>query len=317
VDSVEGAPLSRRALREAQAKDAAAPEHPVAPAGPASSTEASSPLADLGLSEAAPAASEPPSTAPAPAPAKKKRRPRVTFFGVVGELFITVGLVVLLYVSWQLWVGDWIYGAQQNAAGTELSQRWADEYEAAAPAATPAETADDAEPVTAEPPVLAQPADAEVWGLMHIPRFGADYARELAGGVTRARTLDNGWIGHYPDAPMPGEVGNFAVAAHRTTYGAPFNRIAELHVGDAIVVETEEGWYTYRFRTLEYVTPSEVDVLLEVPQQPDVPATGERYLTMTSCSPMFSLAERIVGYSLFESFTPRSAGAPASLEVPA
>ena len=65
---------------------------------------------------------------------------------------------------------------------------------------------------------------------------------------------------------MPGEVGNFAVAAHRTTYGKPFNRIAELHVNDAIVVETADGWYTYRFRTLEYVTPDEVEVLLPVPQ---------------------------------------------------
>jgi sortase A len=139
----------------------------------------------------------------------------------------------------------------------------------------------------------------------------------MAGGVTRSGTLDPIGIGHYPDAAMPGEVGNFALAAHRTTFGAPFNRIAELHVGDPIVVQTQDGWYTYRFRTLEYVKPSAVDVLLDVPQQPDVPA-GERYITMTSCSPMFSLAERIVGYGLFESFTPTADGPPASLsEVPA
>ena len=52
----------------------------------------------------------------------------------------------------------------------------------------------------------------------------------MAGGVTRARTLDPIGIGHYPGTKMPGEVGNFAVAAHRTTWGKPFNRIAELHV---------------------------------------------------------------------------------------
>ena len=74
---------------------------------------------------------------------------------------------------------------------------------------------------------------------------------------------------------MPGEAGNFAVAAHRTTWGKPFNRIAELHVDDAIVIETPDGWYTYRFRTLEYVTPDEVEVLLPVPQAMDVPA-GDR-----------------------------------------
>ncbi|MFX8907022.1 sortase, partial [Acinetobacter baumannii] len=86
------------------------------------------------------------------------------------------------------------------------------------------------------------------------------------------RTLDPIGIGHYPDSAMPGEVGNFALAAHRTTFGKPFNRIADLRAGDAIVVETPDGWYTYRFRTLEYVKPNAVDVLLDVPQKPDVPS---------------------------------------------
>ncbi|MBN9170067.1 MAG: class E sortase, partial [Microbacterium sp.] len=80
----------------------------------------------------------------------------------------------------------------------------------------------------------------------------------------------------------------------------------------AIVIETPQGWYTYRFRTLEYVKPDAVDVLLPVPQESGLSADG-RYLTMTSCSPMYSKAERIVAYSSFESFTPRAAGAPASL----
>jgi sortase A len=247
-----------------------------------------------------------------------RRRRRVSFFGVLGELFITAGVVVLMYVAWQMWIGDWIQGAQANAASHSLSEEWAQEASVPSPDPEPTTPAATAEPVPAsvDPPVLPQPGDAETFGVMYIPRFGADYSREIAGGVTRSRTLDTNRIGHYPDAAMPGEVGNFAVAAHRTTYGAPFNRLAELHVGDAIVVETPDGWYTYRFRTLEYVTPDQVEVLLDVPQKPDVPATGERYLTMTSCSPMFSLAERIVGYSVFESFTPRSAGPPASLEVP-
>ena len=129
---------------------------------------------------------------------------------------------------------------------------------------------------------------------------------------SRSRTLDPIGIGHYPGTRMPGEVGNFAVAAHRTTYGKPFNRIAELRLNDAIVVETADGWYTYRFRTLEYVTPDEVEVLLPVPQVEAAPA-GSRCITLTSCSPMFAMTERIVAYGVFESFTPRTAGAPAAL----
>jgi len=235
---------------------------------------------------------------------------------VLGELLITAGVIVLLYVAWQLWLGDVIYGAQRNATGQELSEQWQQEYEASDAAPIPTDDAEPepAGPVTAEPPILPEPGDAEIFANMRIPRFGADYVVPMAGGVSRARTLDPIGIGHYPGTSMPGEPGNFAVAAHRTTYGKPFNRIADLHVGDAIVVETQGGWYTYRFRTLEYVTPDEVEVLLPVPQAMDVPA-GTPYITMTSCSPMFSLAERIVGYGVFESYTPRDAGPPASLQA--
>ncbi len=234
---------------------------------------------------------------------------------MIGELLVTAGVIVLLYVVWQLWLGDLIYGAEAKAESESLSQQWAQEYE---PAPLPTATGDGGEPVpvTAEPILLPEPADTEDFAIMRIPRLGDDYAFTMAGGVTRSGTLDKKKIGHYPGTAMPGQPGNFAVAAHRTTYGAPFNRIADLHVGDAIVVETPGGWYTYRFRTLEYVTPSEVEVLLPVPQAMDVPA-GTPYITMTSCSPMFSLAERIVAYGVFESFTPRTAGGelPPSLQA--
>lgn len=242
------------------------------------------------------------------ASASRPPRRRASFVGVLGELLLTLGVVVLLYVAWQMWVGDLIYGAERNATGSALSQQWAQEHDAPAP------DAPDAEPVTADPIALPEPGDGEEFAVMRVPRFGSDYAVPMAGGVSRPVTLDPIGIGHYPGTAMPGQPGNFAVAAHRTTWGAPFSRIAELRLNDAIVVETADGWYTYRFRTLEYVTPDQVDVLLPVPQEMDVPA-GTAYITMTSCSPMYSLAERIVAYGVFESFTPRSAGEPASLEA--
>lgn len=244
------------------------------------------------------------------APGAPRARRRVTVVGVIGEVLITVGIIALLYVVWQMWVGDMIYGAQRNSAGHELSQEWAQDYVPSDE--RPGGPASPDEPVTADPVALPEPGDAEVFGTMLIPRFGEDYSVPMAGGVTRARTLDPIGIGHYPGSAMPGQVGNFAVAAHRTTWGKPFNRIAELQVGDAIVVETPIGWYTYRFRTLEYVAPTQVDILAAVPQSSDAPA-GTAYMTMTSCSPMYSMAERIVAYSVFESFTPRDAGPPAAL----
>jgi sortase A len=243
-------------------------------------------------------------------------RRRTSVVGVIGEVLITAGVIVLLYVVWQLWVGDLIYGAERNAEGTQLSQEWAEQYEGEDPvvAAPEPDPSAPAAPVTAPPPVLPEPGDGEKFAVMHVPRFGSDYAVPMAGGVTRSRTLDPIGIGHYPGTKMPGEPGNFAVAAHRTTWGKPFNRIADLHVGDAIVVETQAGWYTYRFRTLQYVRPNEVEVLLPVPQAMDVPA-GTAYITLTSCSPMYAMTERIVAYGVFESFTPRDAGEPASLQA--
>jgi sortase A len=119
-------------------------------------------------------------------------------------------------------------------------------------------------------------------------------------------------VGHYPDTQLPGEVGNFAVAAHRTTYGAPFNKIADLRVGDKIYVQTRDGWYTYGFRTLEYVRPTGVGVLEPVPQAPGTPAL-DRVITLTSCNPMFSAAERIIAYGVLEHWQPASVGPPAAL----
>jgi len=241
---------------------------------------------------------------------KPKPRQRVTVTGVIGELLITFGVVVLLYVAWQLWIGDWIYSSQHNAEGAAQSQQWQADFEAG-DIEIP-EPVKDPETETWVPPVIPEPGDTVEFAQMRIPRFGEDYSVRMAGGVTRAGTLDPIGIGHYPGTAMPGEVGNFALAAHRTTWGKPFNLIADLQLDDPIVIETPHGWYTYRFRTLEYVTPDQVDVLLDVPQAPDVPPGG-KYITLTSCSPMYSLAERIVAYGVFDSFQPRSEGAPAWL----
>lgn len=239
-----------------------------------------------------------------------RARPRATFTGVLGELLITVGVVVLLYVGWQMWIGDWIMGAENNAQGQELSQEWADDPVIAPTAApTPDPTAT---PATPEPIALPQPKDGKTFAVVHIPRFGDGYAVKAAGGVTKPRTLDKGLLGHYPGTAMPGQVGNFALAGHRTTWGAPLGPIADLRLGDAIVVETPEGWYTYRFRTLEYVKPSAVDVLDTVPRAGNQ-TDGDRYITLTSCSPRYSNAERIIAYGLFEAFQPRADGPPASL----
>ncbi|GGE96701.1 class E sortase [Mycetocola zhadangensis] len=232
--------------------------------------------------------------------------------GVIGELLITGGVLVMLFLVWQLWVNDAIVRAAQDNEAAKLSQQWA----ATRPTADPIPSESNSQPVDyGEPVILPQPGDAETFGIMHVPRFGPDYAAKLSGGVSKARTLDPLGLGHYPDTQMPGQVGNFAIAGHRNTHGKPLNAIGSLQVGDAIVIEVPEGWYTYRYRSTEYVQPSGVGVLDAVPQADGVVAT-DSVITLTSCNPVFSQAERIVAYGLFESWTPAAAGPPDSLTEP-
>jgi sortase A len=82
-------------------------------------------------------------------------------------------------------------------------------------------------------------------------------------------------------------------------------------VGDRIYVETKEGWFVYRFRNMEYVYPTQSDVLNSMPRL-DIEAK-DRILTMTTCHPKLSAAERFIAYSVLESFVPRRNGAPAEV----
>lgn len=243
----------------------------------------------------------------------RRRRPRsrATFASVLGELLLTAGVVVLLFVAWQMWIGDVIIAAQKNEEGAAIAREWA---EAPAPEPPPIVESDDGSAYY-EPVIPEAPAETEQLGLLRVPRFGADYSFGIYGGTTRARTLDKLGIGVYKESKMPGEVGNFSMAGHRTTWGKPFHQLDRLRLNDAIVVETPDGWYTYRFRTLQYVEPTQTDVLLDVPQMPGA-ATGERYITLTACSPLYSLAERIIAYGVFEGFQPRAEGPPKALTDP-
>ncbi|MBN9215125.1 MAG: class E sortase [Microbacterium sp. SCN 70-200] len=261
----------------------------------------------------------------APAETRRNSRPRrrTSVIGVLGEVLITLGVVALLYVSWQMWIGDAIIGAEKHAEASALSQSWTtpaptDDTTPSPtddPAATPSATDEPTDPANTVIPVSTQPAHGTQFGVMFIPRFGSDWQFTIAAGTSRKDILDQGEIGHYKDTAMPGEIGNTVYAAHRWTSGAPFDPIDQLVIGDAIVIQTADGWYTYRFRTLEYVQDTQVEVLLPVPQQVGVAADG-RYLTLTSCAPKLNMLERIIAYAVFEDFTPTADGPPASLDAP-
>jgi len=245
-----------------------------------------------------------------PAPNRGHRNRRFSVVGFIGELLITAAVLIILFLGWQLWLNDLVVGGQQDKAATQLAQGWT---ETVAPTHAHVDTHSQATtPDYGAPIIPAVQKNATKFAVMYVPRFGADYARTIAEGVGTGDVLDHGIIGHYPNTQMPGEIGNFALAAHRTTHGAPFHEIAELRVGDKIYIQTADGYYTYDFRGLEYVRPTGIGVIDPVPQAPGAKPT-DRIMTMTSCNPMFSSTERIIGYAVFDSWQPASAGPPAEI----
>ena len=241
---------------------------------------------------------------------RPRRRPRrgVSIIGIIGELLITAGVLVVLFLGWQVWWNDIVVGNQQATAAQELSEQWGP-VEAAPPADPEAEPQDFGEPV-----VTGVADEHAGFATIYVPRFGPDYQRVIAEGVDMDEVLNDPTlgVGHYDGTQMPGEVGNFALAAHRQTHGGSFNQINQLVVGDAIIVATADGYYTYRYRSTEYVLPSGVGVLNPVPQVQNA-SPGDRIITLTACNPLFSTSERIVAYGVMESWQPRSAGPPAEI----
>jgi len=232
---------------------------------------------------------------------RRRRRPRrrPTVVGVLGELLITAGVLVLLFLGWQVWWNNLVLANQQSSAAAQQSQKWVDDAIKAPKAAPDPETAQ------TDPPVMAQPAPYQAFAVLYVPRLGPDWKRVIRQTVDTERVLNSytAGVGHYIDTQMPGQVGNFAVAGHDSGWGNTFIDLSKLHIGDRIYVQTQDGWYTYTFRNFEYVQPSAVGVLLPVPREPAATPV-ERFMTITTCNPPFAAGERLIAYSVFQTFAP-------------
>lgn len=251
-------------------------------------------------------------SAPATSRPSNRHRGRLTASaGVVGELMITVGVVLLLFVAWELWWTNIDADRTQNDLAHQTIQQFpgAGAWSAGDPKSPAATAIGDREKYGAPP--AASLHGSQTFGMLYVPRFGDDYGRPISEGVG-SDVLDHLGIGHYPGTQLPGEAGNFAVAAHRQTHGQVFWNIDKLTEGDRLYVQTQEGYYTYRYRDTEIVDPSETGVLLPVPHQPDQRA-AESLLTLTSCDPPFTTRMRIIAYAELESWRPPEAGPPAAI----
>ncbi|HEX5266893.1 MAG TPA: class E sortase [Acidimicrobiales bacterium] len=196
-----------------------------------------------------------------------------------GRTLISAGVLLLLFVAYELWGTGISEARSQNS----LAQQWQQTHHTRPHPGTTASTASTT--TTSAPPPAVLPGFAI--GRIQIPKVGVD--KYFVEGVGEG-DLKQG-PGHYPGTPLPGQPGNASIAGHRTTYGAPFYNLNELVPGDKILIQTLTG--TCAQRVCEYdvtqtpfpVLPSDVSVI--------APQTGYG-LTLTTCNPRFSAAQRLI-----------------------
>ncbi|CAM5494904.1 class E sortase [Streptomyces aurantiogriseus] len=211
----------------------------------------------------------------------------------VGEVFITTGVLMLLFVTYQLWWTNVRAHAQADKEASSLQDDWANGKR---------------NPGTFSP--------GQGFALLHIPKL--DVVVPIAEGISNKKVLDKGMVGHYGEDPlktaMPdAKTGNFGLAGHRNTHGEPFRYINRLQPGDAIVVETQDEYYVYKMASMLPVTaPSNVSVLDPVPKDSGFTGPG-RYITLTTCTPEFTSKYRLIVWGKMVEERPRSKGKPDAL----
>ncbi|MFF9319899.1 class E sortase [Streptomyces sp. NPDC014735] len=227
------------------------------------------------------------------------------------ELCITVGALIVLFVVYVLfWTGVRATGAAEDQIGT-LRDQWA--HGAAPASASPVPSASPApssSPTAAPEPAPAAYRDGKPFAMLYIPRFGKGWEWPVLEN-TGTRTLQKG-IGHYSGTARLGELGNFALAGHRRTYGDPFKDFPKLRPGDAVLLTDGTTWFTYRVDRKPYRTvPGDIGVIDPVPRKSGFDGPG-RYLTLTTCDPEWGSSHRLIAWAHLDATRPVTDGRPAA-----
>lgn len=230
----------------------------------------------------------------------KKRRPAPpTLLGVLGELLITAGIFVLLFVVWELYWTNLGANREAEAHRDTMSEAFDQDYDPGFDGSGP------------DPAVPAEVATGDAWGMLYIPRFGSDYSVPVLDGT--GEEIDSAVLGRYATSPRPGEDGNLALAGHRQTYGAVLWDMDQLQEGDRLYLQTANGWWVYETRMVHIVDPSDVEVLAPNPMEPDATEPDGQWLTLTTCHPPYTVLERMITHAELVDFVPMADGAPAEI----
>lgn len=134
----------------------------------------------------------------------------------------------------------------------------------------------------------------DVFAKLIAPRLGSDYVRQIAQGTSVEKVLNTIGVGHYISTAMPGEVGNFALAAHRAGNGGPFRDIDKFQAGDLVYVETATATYTYRYLQTAVVAPDAINVIAAKPEGLTATTSADKFLTLTTCTPIYVNTDRLI-----------------------
>ncbi|WP_240649648.1 class E sortase [Streptomyces sp. Z26] len=212
---------------------------------------------------------------PEPAPVSRTRGRVAVVVGVVGELLITAGLVLALFVVYSLWWTNVVANREADRKSERVRDHWAAGRGPDGPGARDLK---------------------DGIGFLHVPSMTDDDVLVTKG--TETKELNHGIAGYYTEpvrSALPwDQSGNFALAAHRDGHGAKFHDIDRIDEGDPVVFETKNTWYVYEvYAILPKTSKYNVDVLDAVPKESGRKDAG-RYVTLTTCTPVFTSEHRYV-----------------------
>ncbi|AXR74430.1 class E sortase [Auritidibacter ignavus] len=232
---------------------------------------------------------------------RRSLRPaKPTVVSVLGELLVTAGVFLLLFVVWELYWTNLDANRQADAHQQQVIDDFQRNYDGMFTGDGP------------DPAVPAEVGDgAEAWGILYVPRLGSDWSSPVLDGVS-PEVIDQGVLGRYPDSPRPGEEGNLAMAAHRQTHGSILWDMDQVVEGDRMYLQTANGWWVYEVKQNHIVLPTAIEVLDPNPLDPGGPASGQ-WLTITTCHPLYTTRERMVTHAEKVEFVPLADGPPEEI----
>ncbi|MFJ4636106.1 class E sortase [Streptomyces hygroscopicus] len=218
---------------------------------------------------------------PPAAPSRRPGRGRVAAaIALFGELLITAGLILALFVVYSLWWTNVLADREAKKQGDRVRKQWSQQG----------------------PGKPGKLDTMDGIGFLHVPSM--HNGEVLVKKGTSTETLNDGVAGYYTKpvkSAMPWDKkGNFTLAAHRDGHGAKFHNIDKVHDGDAVVFETRDTWYVYKvYATLPETSKYNVDVLNAVPKESGKKHPG-RYITLSTCTPVYTSRHRYIVWGELE-----------------